>query len=67
MAGMPTSDEIRAAREAADLTQAKAAELLGVTREAWARYEIGEREMTEAAWLFWKHVAGLERLPFKKR
>lgn len=64
---MPKSDEIRAAREKAGLTQAAAAELLGVTREAWARYEIGERTMTESAWAYWKHVAGVERIPFRKR
>lgn len=64
---MPTPDEIRNAREAAGLTQAEAADLLGVTREAWARYEVGMREMVESAWRYWKHVAGLERIPFRKR
>lgn len=49
------------------MTQTEAAELLGVTRVAWARYEGGEREMTDAAWLYWRHVAGLERIPFKGR
>lgn len=64
---MPKPDEIRSARERAGLTQAEAADLLGVTREAWARYEIGSREMTDSAWLYWKHVAGLERIPFRTR
>lgn len=64
---MPSSNEIRAAREAAGLTQTAAGELLGVTRVAWTRYETGERAMTESAWAYWKHVAGLERIPFRKR
>lgn len=64
---MPTADEIRAAREKAGLTQAQAGELLGVTRLSWTRYETGGRTMTEAAWEYWKHVAGIERIPFRKR
>lgn len=64
---MPTAKEISAARELAGLTQAQAAALLGVIRETWARYEGGTRAMSEAEWRYWKHVAGLERLPFRKR
>lgn len=64
---MPKSEEIRKARETAGLSQGAAAEILGVSRETWTRYEIGSREMTESAWAYWKHVAGIERLPFRKR
>ena len=64
---MPTPEEIRAGRERAGLTQVEAAELLGVTRLSWVRYETGDREMTDAAWTYWKHVAGIERIPFKGR
>lgn len=64
---MPTAAQIRAAREKLRLTQAQAGELLGVIRETWARYEGGTREMSEAEWRYWKHVAGLERIPFRSR
>lgn len=64
---MPTAKEIAAAREQLGLTQAEAAALLGVIRVTWARYEGGTRDMTEAEWRYWKHVAGLERIPFRRR
>ena len=64
---VPSTDEIRRGREQAGLSQAAAAELLGVTRLTWTRYETGDRAMTEAAWEYWKHVAGIERIPFKQR
>lgn len=63
---MPKPSEIRAAREAARLTQSEAAAVLGVTRVAWNRYEAGKRALSESEWAYWKHVAGLERLPFRK-
>lgn len=37
-----TPDEIRAARERLGLTQAEAAEKLGVAENTWARWERGE-------------------------
>lgn len=64
---MPTNDEIREAREALGLNQSEAAALLPVARETWNRYEAGTQTMTEAEWRYWKHVAGLERIPFKTR
>jgi transcriptional regulator with XRE-family HTH domain len=64
---MPTAKEIAAARERLGLTQSEAADLLGVIRVTWARYEGGTRAMSEAEWRYWKHVAGLERIPFKTR
>lgn len=60
---MPTKDEIRSARIGAELTQQQAAALLGVGRVTWTRYELGTRHMTETAWLYWLHVAGIQKLP----
>jgi transcriptional regulator with XRE-family HTH domain len=62
---MPTKSDIKAAREQAGLTQPQAAALLGVTPTTWFRYESGDRKMTDYAFAYWKHVAGLERLPFR--
>lgn len=64
---MPTAAQIVYARNQAGLTQEEAAELLGVGRVTWTRYELGTRSMTEAEWRYWKHVAGLERIPFRAR
>jgi len=64
---MPSPSEIRKAREDAGLTQAEAALLLGVTRVAWARYEGNDRALRREEWRYWLHVAGLERIPFRKR
>jgi putative transcriptional regulator len=64
---MPKPAEIRSARERAGLTQTGAAELLGVHQVTWARYEAGDRSMQPHEWAYWKHVAGLERIPFKSR
>lgn len=46
----PTTSEIRAAREAAHLTQEQAAALIYKQRLAWARWEAGSREMDPAYW-----------------
>lgn len=67
---MPTSAEVRRLREQLGLTQEEAAALLGITRVGWARYEAdgpNKRAMSEVEWAYWKHVAGLERIPFRKR
>ena len=46
----PTPEQIRAARQSANLTQTQAAELIYKQRLAWARYESGDREMDPALW-----------------
>lgn len=40
---LPSVEELRLLRRRADLTQTQLAELLGVTRDAVAKYESGER------------------------
>lgn len=46
----PTPQQIRAAREAAGLTQTKAGELLHSTCRAWQQWEAGDRRMHPAFW-----------------
>lgn len=46
----PTPAEIRAAREAAGLTQEQAGELIHGSRRAWQDYEAGSRKMHPGLW-----------------
>jgi len=55
------------ARQSLELTQAQCAELIHSDRVTWARYEGGTRQMGEMEWRYFRHVAGLERIPFRAR
>jgi putative transcriptional regulator len=46
----PKPEEIRKAREAANLTQTQAGELVYVTLRGWQQWEAGERSMHPAFW-----------------
>ena len=46
----PTPDEIRAARDAAGLTQHQAADLIHGTERAWQEWEAGNRRMHPGLW-----------------
>lgn len=46
----PTAGEVRDARIAARLTQAAAAELVGITTRAWQYYEAGSTRMKLPTW-----------------
>jgi DNA-binding transcriptional regulator YiaG len=46
----PSPEEIRAAREAAGLTQTAAAEIIHATCRAWQQWESGDRRMHPAFW-----------------
>lgn len=46
----PGKDEIRAAREAAGLTQTQAADLVHGSLRAWQQWEAGDREMHAGLW-----------------
>lgn len=46
----PTPAEIRAAREAAGLTQTQAAQLVHGTLRAWQEWEAGNRRMHPGLW-----------------
>lgn len=63
----PTPDQIKSARATARLTQSEAAALLGAGQVTWARYESGARSLTAHEWRYWLHIAGLERIPFRRR
>jgi DNA-binding transcriptional regulator YiaG len=57
---IPTPAEVRAAREAAGLTQTAAATLVHVDLRSWQRWESGERTMSPAHWeLFGIKAKGL--------
>jgi len=47
---MLTPEQIKAAREAAKLSTAEAAELLGITQRAWQLWEAGDRKMNKRNW-----------------
>lgn len=49
-AANPKPDEIKAAREAASLTQTEAAQLVYTSLRAWQQWEYGERRMHPAFW-----------------
>ena len=50
MVSHPTPAEIRAAREAAGLTQTAAAQLIHCSRSSWAEWEGGVSKMHPAFW-----------------
>jgi len=56
----PTPDEIRAAREAAGLSQHDAAALIDCTRDAWAKYENGTRNIDRIKWHAWRVMVGFD-------
>lgn len=62
---IPKPAEISAAREAAGLTQAQAAELAMLGAQSrWAEYENGTRKIDPARWVLFLHRAGIRRLPW---
>jgi len=54
----PTPAAIRAAREAAGLTQAQAAYMVHVDARSWRRWESGERAMHPAFWELFRLKTG---------
>lgn len=50
MATAPKPDDIRAAREAAGLTQTEAARLIHASLRGWQDWESGRRRMHPAMW-----------------
>lgn len=49
-AANPQPDEIRAARQAAGITQTQAAALVHTTCRTWQQWEAGDRRMHPAFW-----------------
>ena len=58
----PTPDQIRAARKATGDTQAAAAAVIYKQPLAWARYELGTREMDPALLELYRLKTGQARL-----
>jgi putative transcriptional regulator len=54
----PRPEQIRAAREAAGLTQTEAAALIYCTLRGWQDWEGGQRPMHPAFWEYWQIQAG---------
>jgi transcriptional regulator with XRE-family HTH domain len=50
-------------RKAVNLTQAQCADMVGVTRITWIRWETGQSSMPIATLRLWLHLAGIELLP----
>lgn len=64
----PTPGQIRSARLKAGLTLAQAASLAGLgAHSRWAEYESGRQAMDPVRWLYWLHVSGIKRIPFRRR
>jgi DNA-binding transcriptional regulator YiaG len=65
-----TSEElqaiIRESRLAAGLTQSAAAALIYATTRTWEDWESGRRNMHPAMLRYFRHVAGVERIPFRR-
>lgn len=56
----PTPDKVRAAREAAGLTQAEAGALVYVGYRTWQKWEHGSRAMHRAYWELFRLKSGLD-------
>lgn len=57
----PTPEQIRAAREAAGLTQTEAATLIHSTMRAWQEWEAGNRRMHPGLWELFCLKAGVSQ------
>ena len=53
-------------RERVGHTQAQAADVVGVARRTWQDWERGVNAMPEAMLKLYRHLVGLQRIPFKK-
>ena len=60
-----TTSEPRKSRATAGQTQREAAESLGVSLRTWEEWESGRNPMPGAMLLLYRHLAGIERIPFK--
>jgi DNA-binding XRE family transcriptional regulator len=58
-------NEPKKSRTAAGHTQAAAAALLGVAYRTWQDWEHGVAEMPAPLLRLYRHLAGVERIPFK--
>ena len=61
-----TQTEPARSRAKAGHTQQQAADALGVSRRTWQDWERGVNAMPRYALALYRHVTGLERIPFRK-
>jgi DNA-binding XRE family transcriptional regulator len=61
---MSTKQEPKRSRLIAGHTQRQAAETLGVHLRTWESWERGIHEMPSYALTLYRHLAGVERIPF---
>lgn len=65
---LPTPAEIRAARDAAGLTQAAAAELVHLkAQQRWAEYESGENNIGLSTWELFLIKTGQRPVPHRSK
>lgn len=62
---MVLKNEPRKSRTAAEQSQREAAELLGVPLRTWENWEHGIATMSPQLLRLYRHLVGLERIPFK--
>ena len=63
----PSPQEVRAARESLGLTQGQAGALINYSARGWQNFEAAgaeNRRMPPIVWQAWRHLAGIERMPF---
>lgn len=63
----PNPESIREARAASGLTQSEAAALIGSTARTWQDWERGIAAMHPGLWRLFRHVAGVERISFRRK
>lgn len=63
----PTAEQVREARTVAGLTQSAAAALIASTLRTWQDWEAGKATMNPALLMLFRHLAGIERIPFRRK
>lgn len=63
---MASPTEPRASRTLAGHTQTEAAAVLGVAMRTWQDWEGGQRNMPPQWLRLYRHLAGVERIPYRK-
>ena len=62
---MSTKNEPKASRMRAGHTQREAAAQLGVALRTWENWESGTNAMPEQMLRLYRHLAGIERIPYR--
>ena len=62
---IPTKEDVFEARCAVGQTQVAACEVIGVSIRSWQDWEAGLRPMPSSLYRLYRHLAGIEAIPFK--